>query len=95
MAARVNSNGDAWLKQPSSRLALPVLLVAALASALLVFYAVGSGALAAGFAATLLVAAAMAAWVRRLYPPQAVMGEATPDWTVARAAAEQAGQETA
>ena len=88
MAARLNKDGEAWLTQPSSRLALPLLLLAAGLSAALVFYAIGDAALAAGFAATLLVIAALMAWARRLYPAHVVAGEATPDWTVARAAAD-------
>jgi two-component system, cell cycle sensor histidine kinase and response regulator CckA len=88
MAARLNKDGEAWLTQPSSRLALPLLLLAAALSAALVFYAIGDAALAAGFAATLLVIAALMAWARRLYPAHVVAGEATPDWTVARAAAD-------
>ena len=49
MAARLNKDGEAWLTQPSSRLALPLLLLAASLSAALVFYAIGHAALAAGF----------------------------------------------
>ncbi|MES2174435.1 MAG: ATP-binding protein [Pseudomonadota bacterium] len=74
--------------QPRSRLALPLLILAALASAALVLYAVGSRPLAAGFAATILIAAALLSWYRHLYPEQVSDREATPDWTVARAAAD-------
>ncbi|MBZ9649311.1 response regulator [Sphingobium sp. 3R8] len=74
--------------QPRSRLALPLLILAALASAALVLYAVGSWPLAAGFAATILTAAALLTWYQHLYPPQISDREATPDWTVARAAAD-------
>jgi two-component system cell cycle sensor histidine kinase/response regulator CckA len=88
MAARVNSNGDAWLTQSRSGLALPLLLLAAALSASLVFYAIGSWLLAAGFAATILTIAALMSWYHRLYPPQLSDKEAIPDWTVARAAAD-------
>ncbi len=74
--------------QPRSRLALPLLILAALASAALVLYAVGSWPLAAGFAATILIAAALLSWYRHLYPALVSDREATPDWTVARAAAD-------
>ncbi len=88
MAARVKNVGDAWLTQPSSRLALPLLILAALASAGLLFYVLNSLVLAAGFAMAVLLAATAAAWFRHLYPAPVAMGEATPDWTVARAAAD-------
>ncbi|MFB0873947.1 MULTISPECIES: ATP-binding protein [unclassified Sphingobium] len=79
---------QAWLIQPRSRLALPLLILAALASAGLVLYAAGSWALAAGFGATILTAAALMTWYQHLYPPEPADREATPDWTVARAAAD-------
>ncbi|MBV2151001.1 response regulator [Sphingobium sp. AS12] len=88
MAARINSNGDAWLTQSRSGLVLPLLLLAAALSAGLVFYAAGNGLLAGGFAATILTIAALMAWYRHLYPPQLSDKEAIPDWTVARAAAD-------
>lgn len=88
MAARVNSNGDAWLTQSRSGLVLPLLLLAAALSAGLVFYAAGNWLLAGGFAATVLTIAALMAWYRHLYPPQLSDKEAIPDWTVARAAAD-------
>ncbi|MEC3909899.1 ATP-binding protein [Sphingobium sp. CR2-8] len=74
--------------QPRSRLALPLLILAALASAALVLYAVGSLQLAAGFGATILVAAALLGWYKHLFPTPVSASEATPDWTVARAAAD-------
>ncbi|QGP80270.1 response regulator [Sphingobium sp. CAP-1] len=74
--------------QPRSRLALPLLILAALASAALVLYAAGSWALAAGFGATILTVAALLTWYQHLYPPQPSDRESTPDWTVARAAAD-------
>ena len=88
MAARVNSNGDAWLTQSRSGFALPLLLLAAALSAGLIFYAIDNWLLAGGFAATVLTIAALMAWYRRLYPPQLSDKEAIPDWTVARAAAD-------
>ena len=92
MAARVNGKQDAWLNQPQSRLALPLLIGAALLSAGLVLHAVGNWPLAAGFAATIMIVAALLSWYRHLYPPQAVAGEAVPDWTVARAVADASTQ---
>ncbi|MEC3951231.1 ATP-binding protein [Sphingobium sp. HWE2-09] len=74
--------------QPRSRLALPLLILAALASAALVLYAVGSWPLAAGFAATILTAAALTSWYRHVFPTPVSDREATPDWTVARVAAD-------
>ncbi|BAV65380.1 hybrid sensor histidine kinase/response regulator [Sphingobium cloacae] len=88
MATRLNGRDDAWLARPPSRLALPSLIAAALVSAGLVLYAVGDWALAAGFAAAVLMIAALLSWFRRLYPPAAPDSEAVPDWTVARAAAD-------
>ncbi|MEK7343007.1 MAG: response regulator [Pseudomonadota bacterium] len=79
---------QAWLIQPRSRLALPLLILAAFASAGLVLYAAGSWALAAGFGATILTAAALMSWYQHLYPPEPADREAMPDWTVARAAAD-------
>lgn len=88
MAARLKKDDDAWLAPPASPLALPLLIGAALLSAGLVFYAAGSAPLAAGFAATTLTIAALMRWYRHLYPAQISDREATPDWTVARAAAD-------
>jgi two-component system cell cycle sensor histidine kinase/response regulator CckA len=79
---------EAWVVAPRSRWALPLLIVAALASAGLVFYAAGSLPLAAGFGATILTAAALMMWYRHLFPAAELSSEATPDWTVARAAAD-------
>ncbi|MDI1297421.1 MAG: response regulator [bacterium] len=88
MAARFKRDDEAWMAQPPSRMALPLLVLAALASAGLVLYAVGDGALAAGFAATILTIAGLLSWYHHLYPPQISSQEAIPDWTVARAAAD-------
>ena len=82
---------EAWAVAPRSRLALPLLVVAALASAGLVLYAAGSLPLAAGFGATILTAAALLVWYRHLFPAAESSAEATPDWTVARSAANASG----
>ena len=92
MAARAKRDDEAWLTPQPSRWVLPLLLGAALLSAGLVFYAIGNGPLAAGFAATVIVIAALMSWWRRLYPEEAATGEALPDWTVARDAADAAAQ---
>ena len=88
MAARLKKEDEAWLDQPPSPFALPLLLGAALLSAGLVFYAAGNVALAAGFGASIIAIAALMRWYRHLYPAALSHSEATPDWTVARAAAD-------
>ena len=88
MAARAKRDEEAWMGAPQSRLALPLLIGAALLSAALVIYAAGNLVLAAGFAATLLAVAALLSWYQRLYPAEIGDREAVPDWTVARAAAD-------
>jgi len=88
MATRLKGKDDAWLAQPPSRLALPLLVGGALLSAGLVLFAAGEWAPAAGFAAAVLVIAALLSWFRHLYPPAPADSEAMPDWTVARAAAD-------
>ena len=88
MAARLKKEDEAWLDQPPSPFALPLLLGAALLSAGLVFYAAGNVALAAGFGASVIAIAALMRWYRHLYPAALSHSEATPDWTVARAAAD-------
>ena len=88
MAARLKKEDEAWLDQPPSPFALPLLLGAALLSAGLVFYAAGNVALAAGFSASVVAIAALMRWYRHLYPAALSHSEATPDWTVARAAAD-------
>ncbi|MCI4591311.1 response regulator [Sphingobium sp. BYY-5] len=87
MAARLKKDDETWLVKPASPFTLPLLIGAALLSAGLVFYAAGSAPLAAGFAASIIIIAALMSWHRRLYPAQLSDREATPDWTVARAAA--------
>jgi len=88
MAARLKQEEDAWLGKTPSPFVLPLLLGAALLSAGLVLYAAGNAALAAGFAASVLTIAALMRWYRHVYPAPLSDREATPDWTVARAAAD-------
>ncbi|HEX7876804.1 MAG TPA: response regulator [Sphingobium sp.] len=88
MAARAKRDDEAWMGEQPSRMTLPLLILAAVVSAALVAYAIGDPALAVGFAATVLAAAALLSWYRRLYPAETADREATPDWTVARAAAD-------
>jgi len=88
VSARVIRDGDAWAADRSSPLALPLLILMALMSAGLVVYAAGNWALGAGFGAAVLAGAALLGWYRRLYPQEVAVGEAVPDWTVARAAAD-------
>ena len=88
MAARAKRDEEAWMGDPPSRLALPLLILAALLSAALVIYAIGDKALAAGFAAMVIAVAALLGWYRRLYPAETADREAMPDWTVARDAAD-------
>ncbi len=51
MVARVNRDDEAWMGQTPSRSFVPLLALAAAASAAIVLYAIGDWALAAGFAA--------------------------------------------
>ena len=88
MAARLKRDEEAWMGERPSRLALPLLVLAALVSAALVIYTIGDRALAAGFAATVLGGAAVLSWYRRLFPAEEDEREAIPDWTVARVAAD-------
>ncbi|WP_445326745.1 ATP-binding protein [Sphingobium sp. AN558] len=81
-------DADAWGSQPSNRAFLPLIVLTALLCAALLFYVVGNWALAAGFAATVLAMTALVAWARRILPAPASSRDATPDWTVARAAAD-------
>lgn len=91
MAARVKRDDEAWTGERPSRFALPLLLLAAMLSAALVIYAAGDRALAAGFAATVLALAALLSWHRRLTSAETAEGDTTPDWTIARAAADASG----
>jgi two-component system cell cycle sensor histidine kinase/response regulator CckA len=88
MAARLKTDDEAWLGQPPSPFVLPMLLGAALLSAGLILYAAGDAVLAAGFAASVIAIAALMRWYRHLTAPALADREATPDWTVARAAAD-------
>ncbi len=92
MAARAKRDDEAWLTPQPSRWALPLLVGAALLSAGLILYVIGNWPLAAGFAATVIVIAALMGWWHRLNPLEATAGEALPDWTVARDAADAAAQ---
>ncbi|CAD7338135.1 response regulator [Sphingomonadales bacterium 56] len=88
MASRIKRDGKAWTGERPSRLALPLLILAALLSAILVIFASGNAAVGAGFGAMILAAAALLSWYRRLFPEEAADLDAVPDWTVARAAAD-------
>ena len=61
MVARVNRDDEAWMGQAPSRSFVPLLALAAAASAAIVLYAIGDWALAAGFAATVITIAALLA----------------------------------
>ncbi len=74
-----------------SRLALPVLVVAALASAGLIFWVLGDPAVAAGFAAAVLGAAALAYMFRPAERSVAASREPPPDWSITRASANASG----
>ncbi|MBB5687343.1 hybrid sensor histidine kinase/response regulator [Sphingobium boeckii] len=63
---------------------------AALVSGLLLLWAAGNVALAAGFAAALIAACALMLVFRKLYPPQGV-GDGAIDWALTRAAADNEG----
>lgn len=91
MAARLNKDDAVWSAGPTIRAYLPLLILAALACAGLVLVAARSIPLAAGFGAGVIAIAALAGWVRRLFPPDTGQRDATPDWTVARAAAVSTG----
>lgn len=92
MAARAKRDDEAWLAPQPARWLVPLLVGAALLSAGVILYAIGNAPLAAGFAATVFVIAALMTWWQRLYPQEAAAGEAVPDWTVARDAADAAAQ---
>ena len=88
MASRIIRDGEAWTGERPSRLTLPLLILAALLSAVLVILASGNAAIGAGFGAMILAAAVLLSWYRRLFPEEAADLDAVPDWTVARAAAD-------
>ncbi len=91
MAAQGTSQKNeiiAMAAPPPMRALLPMLIVAALACAGLIYFAVGQIALAAGFAAALIAVAALGYWFTQLFPKEVLDLDAIPDWTVARAAAD-------
>ncbi|MET0241676.1 MAG: ATP-binding protein [Sphingobium sp.] len=78
--------------RPSGRFVLPLLVLAALASAALLYFAVEEPVLAAGFGSGVIAAAALLWFWRRNMPAPEVRGEAAAtDWTIARAAAQAIG----
>uniref|UniRef100_UPI000AC0227D PAS domain-containing protein n=1 Tax=Sphingobium phenoxybenzoativorans TaxID=1592790 RepID=UPI000AC0227D len=70
---------------------LPLILLAAAGCAAIIWFAVGEAALAAGFAATLIGAGALAYIFTRNFSPPSADADAVPDWTIARAAADASG----
>ena len=62
MASRIIRDGEAWTGERPSRLALPLLILAALLSAILVILASGNAAIGAGFGAMILAAAELLSW---------------------------------
>ncbi len=89
MAARIIRDNEGWSTHPPARsFFLAMLLLAALVSAAIIWFAVHDLALAGGFVAATLALAGLISWHRRLYPPQVSGIDAIPDWTVARAAAD-------
>ncbi len=74
--------------KPADRLVALLVIAGAVLSALLVLRVVGSPALAAGFAGTVIAAGALLLLFRHLYPPAVPKGSAPIDWSVVRAAAE-------
>ena len=90
MAARKDRPLPVLGEDRSARWLPPVIIAAAAASAGIIWWTVGSPALAAGFGATLLALCALVLLIRKLYPQTAEQGVDGPDWTVARAAADAA-----
>ncbi len=75
-----------------SRFVLPLLLIAATASAAILYLAVGDPALAGGFGATVVAGAFLLWYARRLFPAADPADQVVhADWTVARAAAQATG----
>lgn len=68
--------------------AIPLLVAAAIASALLIWLVAKEPALAAGFGAMVIALGGLAIVYRRLFPAELEETDAGPDWTVARAAAD-------
>ncbi|MGD9810650.1 MAG: histidine kinase dimerization/phospho-acceptor domain-containing protein, partial [Sphingobium sp.] len=81
--------------EKESPFAVPLLLLAALASGGIVFWAVGDWALAAGFAAALIGFAALIHLFRPREHESASVREIAPDWSVTRAAADASGMAVA
>ncbi len=77
--------------QPPAWGQLPLVLLAAAGCAAIIWFAVGQAALAAGFAATLLAVSVFAYVFTRNFPQQAGADNVSPDWTIARAAADASG----
>lgn len=77
--------------EPERRHALPLLLLAALLSAVLVFVALGDWIVAAGFSAAVVGLAGLAYAVRPAAPAVIAARESPPDWSITRAAANSAG----
>ncbi|CAN5139932.1 hypothetical protein BH10PSE12_BH10PSE12_32010 [soil metagenome] len=70
---------------------LPLIVLAALLCAAIIYFAVAQVALAAGFAAAILTVAALGYAFVRTFPQASASGEPALDWTVARAAADASG----
>ena len=91
MAAHLGTDSEAWVGESRAPLFLPLVCAAALLSAGIVFLLVRDWTVAAGFGGTLLLLAAVIAGSRRLIASPADARDMTPDWTVARDAADAAG----
>jgi two-component system cell cycle sensor histidine kinase/response regulator CckA len=77
--------------EAEQRYAVPLLLIAALASAVLIFVALGDWIIAAGFAAAILGMAALGYALRPGEPAAVMTRESPPDWSITRAAANASG----
>jgi two-component system cell cycle sensor histidine kinase/response regulator CckA len=88
VAARIDADLRAFGGHPPTRVILALICVAALLCGTMIWFAVRDWTLAAGFGAALLGLAALIVGFRRLYPTQVATTDGTPDWTVARAAAD-------
>ena len=72
------------------RVLMGLVIGAAIMTALLVLWAAGNGALAAGFAAAVIASAVLMLVFRKLYPPQ-YAGDGTIDWALTRAVSDNDG----
>ena len=72
--------------EAEQRYAVPLLLIAALASAVLIFVALGDWIIAAGFAAAILGMAALGYALRPGEPAAVMTRESPPDWSITAAA---------